>query len=606
MAVMAEGLTKIYGERAAIRDVSFAAREGRVTGFLGPNGAGKTTTLRCVLGLAEPTSGRATVLGRPYRELPRPARQVGALLDADGLHPGRTGRDHLRIAARQAGLDGGRIDALLELVGLEGAARSRVRTYSLGMRRRLALAMALLGDPEVLILDEPANGLDPAGMAWLRTLLRRLAGEGRTVLLSSHVLAEVAQTVDHVLVLHEGRLRAEGSVDELTRDGTLEETFLRLTGAPEPPKGMMALAGVAGPAGAEPVGAAEPAGRAQPGSTDSRGASPPWPAPLADRPGPEGVTLQVPGRSTMDGAHDAEASTIDRRIQAQPAAPLAPTTGATLRELAEAVAAERPPTAVAAQDVTPPGAGAADEAELDRALRSAVAVTRPNVVAVAGAKGGVGRTTAALLLADVLADVARLRVACVDADPATGTLGDAVGGAAPGHSLPSALDHERDLAAAARLSTHAVRLETGAHLYPLGPGERPSALGAAEYRRALALLGRHYDVIVCDLGAAADSPVSALLLGHASRVVVVSTPDRLALDAAADTLATLEAERTVLVLNRADAPPAPAPGRAPVIVPDSPALGEHVSAGRYRFDAVPDDVRTAAKRLALAVGEGLQ
>jgi len=200
-----EGLTKRFGGIVAVEGLSFRVDAGGITGFLGPNGAGKTTTLRAVLGLLRPTAGRATVLGRPYRELERPVEQVGAVLEASSFHPGRSGRNHLRVLAAAAGLPRSRVEEVLRLVDLEGAAKRRVGGYSLGMRQRLALAAALLGDPGVLLADEPANGLDPQGIRWLRDLLRSLAGEGRTILVSSHVLAEVAQTVDDVVIIHRGR-----------------------------------------------------------------------------------------------------------------------------------------------------------------------------------------------------------------------------------------------------------------------------------------------------------------------------------------------------------------------------------------------------------------
>ena len=189
---------------------------GTITGFLGPNGAGKTTTLRMVLGLATPTSGRALVFDRPYAELVRPALRIGAVLEATDFHPGRSGRDHLRTLGRAVDVPDSRVDEVLSLVELTEAARRRVKGYSLGMRQRLGLAAALLGDPELLILDEPANGLDPEGVRWLRDFLRRLASEGRTVLVSSHVLAEVAQTVDQVLIISRGRLVIESPLAELT------------------------------------------------------------------------------------------------------------------------------------------------------------------------------------------------------------------------------------------------------------------------------------------------------------------------------------------------------------------------------------------------------
>jgi ABC-2 type transport system ATP-binding protein len=214
--VNAESLTKRFGELPAVTDLSFALQAGTITGFLGPNGAGKTTTLRMILGLAAPTSGRALVFDYPYATLPRAALRIGAVLEATDFHPGRTGRDHLRMLGQAVDLPGSRADEVLRLVELGGASRRRVKGYSLGMRQRLGLAAALLGDPELLILDEPANGLDPEGVRWLRDFLRRLASEGRTVLVSSHVLAEVAQTVDRVLIISRGRLVLSSSLAELT------------------------------------------------------------------------------------------------------------------------------------------------------------------------------------------------------------------------------------------------------------------------------------------------------------------------------------------------------------------------------------------------------
>ena len=214
--VQAESLTKRFGEVSAVADLSFALEAGTITGFLGPNGAGKTTTLRMVLGLATPTSGRALVFDRPYAELARPALRIGAVLEATDFHPGRSGRDHLRMLGRAVNVADSRADEVLDMVELGSAARRRVKGYSLGMRQRLGLAAALLGDPELLILDEPANGLDPEGVRWLRDFLRRLAQEGRTVLVSSHVLAEVAQTVDQVLIISRGRLVIESPLAELT------------------------------------------------------------------------------------------------------------------------------------------------------------------------------------------------------------------------------------------------------------------------------------------------------------------------------------------------------------------------------------------------------
>jgi ABC-2 type transport system ATP-binding protein len=214
--VRAESLTKRFGSVVAVDDLSFALAPGTITGFLGPNGAGKTTTLRMVLGLAAPSKGRALVFDRLYADLPQAALRVGAVLEATDFHPGRSGRDHLRTLSRAASLPDSRVDEVLTLVELSGASRRRVKGYSLGMRQRLGLAAALLGDPELLVLDEPANGLDPEGVRWLRDFLRDFASKGRTVLISSHVLAEVAQTVDQVLIINHGKLVVESSLEQLT------------------------------------------------------------------------------------------------------------------------------------------------------------------------------------------------------------------------------------------------------------------------------------------------------------------------------------------------------------------------------------------------------
>ena len=212
----AVGLTKRFGDITAVSDLSFDVDAGTVTGFLGPNGAGKTTTMRMLLGLAEPTHGRALVFGRPFAELDRPGSRVGAVLEAADLHPGRTARDHLRVLAPVAHVPVSRVDEVLALVDLKSTADRRTKGYSLGMRQRLSLAAALLGDPEILILDEPANGLDPEGVRWLRDFLRAFAAEGRTVFVSSHLLAEVAQTVDQVVIISRGRLVVESPLDVLT------------------------------------------------------------------------------------------------------------------------------------------------------------------------------------------------------------------------------------------------------------------------------------------------------------------------------------------------------------------------------------------------------
>ncbi|MFJ8579823.1 ABC transporter ATP-binding protein [Micromonospora sp. NPDC093277] len=225
-------LTKRYRRGVAVDGLSFTVRPGVVTGFLGPNGAGKTTTMRVLLGLAAPTSGEALVGGRAYASMRHPLREVGALLDANAVHPGRSAVDHLRWLAKTNGIGAARTSSVLAQVGLAGVARSRVGDFSLGMRQRLGIAAALLGDPGVLILDEPVNGLDPQGVRWIRELMRALAAEGRTVLVSSHLMSEMELTADRLIVIGRGRLIADTTVGELVTgagSASLEEAYLRLT-----------------------------------------------------------------------------------------------------------------------------------------------------------------------------------------------------------------------------------------------------------------------------------------------------------------------------------------------------------------------------------------
>jgi ABC-2 type transport system ATP-binding protein len=226
-AVEVRELSKRFGPVEAVRNLTFDVRAGRVTGFLGPNGAGKSTTLRALLGLVRPTSGTATFDGRRYEELERPSTRVGAVLEDASFHPGRTARNHLRVMAVTGEHPPERVDAVLAEVGLADAADRRVKGYSMGMRQRLAIATALLGDPEVLILDEPTNGLDPPGIAWMRSLVRRHAGRGRAVLVSSHVLAEVAQSVDDVVVIARGEVRGRGTLADVLGGGGAPATDVR-------------------------------------------------------------------------------------------------------------------------------------------------------------------------------------------------------------------------------------------------------------------------------------------------------------------------------------------------------------------------------------------
>lgn len=223
-------LTKTYSSRRVLDSISLSVPPGHITAFLGPNGSGKTTTLRALLGLARPTSGIALIAGSRYADLPDPARTVGVLLDNAGLHPGRTARRHLMIAALAAGLPAGRVDDVLTLVGLDRDANRAIKQFSLGMKQRLGLATALLGDPDILILDEPANGLDPAGTRWLRTTLREFAASGKSVLITSHVLAEVEQIADDLVLIGRGRIVAAGPMADLVHEETLEDFYLNVMG----------------------------------------------------------------------------------------------------------------------------------------------------------------------------------------------------------------------------------------------------------------------------------------------------------------------------------------------------------------------------------------
>ena len=222
--IEATHLTKRYGTKTAVNNVSFSLRPGQVTGFLGPNGAGKSTTMRMLVGLDRPTSGSITVLGKPYAEHRNPLSVVGALLDAKGVHPGRSARSHLRALAATHGISDARVNKVLELTGLESVAHKRVDGFSLGMGQRLGIAAALLGDPQVLVLDEPVNGLDPDGVLWVRSFVRAFAAEGRTVLLSSHLMSEMAQTADHVIVLGRGSVIADAPIAELIAGGSGQRT----------------------------------------------------------------------------------------------------------------------------------------------------------------------------------------------------------------------------------------------------------------------------------------------------------------------------------------------------------------------------------------------
>ncbi|MCK6080808.1 ATP-binding cassette domain-containing protein [Microbacterium sp. EYE_5] len=231
--IVAEGLTKRYGDKTAVDGIDFAVQPGKVTGFLGPNGAGKSTTMRMIVGLDRPTAGRVTLDGREYRAMRSPLTEVGILLDAKAVHTGRSARNHLRAMAATHGIPRSRVDEVIEITGLQSVAGKRAGGFSLGMGQRLGIAAALLGDPRILILDEPVNGLDPEGVRWVRQFVRAQAAEGRTVLLSSHLMSEMAQTADHVIVLGKGRVLADAGIDEIVRAWTSTTVAVRSPRADE-------------------------------------------------------------------------------------------------------------------------------------------------------------------------------------------------------------------------------------------------------------------------------------------------------------------------------------------------------------------------------------
>ncbi|MEU2203836.1 ATP-binding cassette domain-containing protein [Microbacterium oleivorans] len=231
--IVAEGLTKKYGDKTAVDGIDFAVQPGKVTGFLGPNGAGKSTTMRMIVGLDRPTAGRVTLDGREYRSMRSPLTEVGILLDAKAVHTGRSARSHLRAMAATHGIPRSRVDEVIEITGLQSVAGKRAGGFSLGMGQRLGIAAALLGDPRTLILDEPVNGLDPEGVRWVRQFVRAQAAEGRTVLLSSHLMSEMSQTADHVIVLGRGRVLADAGIDEIVRAWTRTTVLVRSPRAAE-------------------------------------------------------------------------------------------------------------------------------------------------------------------------------------------------------------------------------------------------------------------------------------------------------------------------------------------------------------------------------------
>jgi ABC-2 type transport system ATP-binding protein len=576
--IVAEGLTKHFGRTVAVEDVSFEVHAGQVVGFIGHNGSGKTTTLRMLVGHVHPTAGRSEILGRAFAELENPLKHVGILLGS-GLHPGRTARDHLRVNAALGGLPTDRIDFLLDLVGLANDADRRAGGFSSGMRQRLGIATALLADPEVIIFDEPATGLDPPGILWLRDLLRQLADNGRTVLVSSHQLAELAEVADRVLIMDRGSLITAATLEELEREGG-SEVVVRSPGAEVIARDLH-RAGVE----TSKVGTDEVRVRDAPASAVSRivkRSSVPVSEIRAETASLEETFLALTDAARRDGGSppngDEPSEPADAEADAE----------------AEAAALE------------------ATESALDDDLGRVPALASRRTVAVLAPTDGLGRTTLAFLLADVLASTTRLR-----------TLAVALSNDRERMCLPAAADRRSTLCLsdllddipgfddAARISPYVSAAPSGAHTL-CGPAgaDRLATIEPGELQALLDFAGRFYELVVLDVGDLADGSLRALVRG-ADQIVLVGAPEAVDdLDESSPVLDAIESERSeraTLVLNRVDRRRAVAvPADGPhVIVPRDRDLIRALDAGDFRLSRVPVATRIALKRFALAVLEGL-
>lgn len=476
-AVEVHHVSKRYDGRTVLSEVSFRAGGGEVTALFGARGSGKTTALRIILGLAQPDEGSVLVLGRTYRQLDHPARQVGAMLDASGFHPGRSALDHLRLGALQAGLPPERVEDVLSLAGLQDYARVRVGEYTRDQRRRLGIAAALLGDPQVVVLDEPRAGLDDDGAAWLEELLRRLAAEGRAVLVTVQSRHELDGAVDHVVGLNAGLYGGEA------------------------------------------------------------------------RSGPRQASQQT----------------------------------------------------VAARGLPRPPAALPDERDLDDRLQALRWSSPPQrVFAVVAVKGGVGRTTVSLALADTLAGQAGLNVACLDADASAGTLVAVAGGwDTPG--LDALVDRAGELDAGTVRELALVR-PSGAHVFGFPPGAPPSALGTEEYATLIDLLTRAYDTLVVDVAGSPFDALGALCLGRAHHAIVVTSGDVVVAATTARALEGLDPGRRTLVVNGTEARVASPDDGTGLRLPFDPSIGR----GPWQPGDLAGATRVAVKRLAWTVGEAVR
>ncbi len=580
--IVADHLTKRFGTTLAVDDVSFEVHPGQIVGFLGHNGAGKTTTMQMLIGHLRPDEGTVSILGRPYAQLHEPMRHVGVMLDG-GMHPGRTARNHLRTSAAVGGLPTERIESLLELVGLADDAHRRVGAFSLGMRQRLGLATALLGDPEILILDEPANGLDPEGIRWLRGLLRNLADGGRTVLLSSHQLGEVAQTVDYVVVVDRGAVVASCPLPELLqRAGT--EVVVRSPGAEMLAQEFERAGIVTGDVSAEEVRARNVPPRVVTELAVATGV-PVWEV-RSEAPNLEEVFFDLTGDRGTDASdppgNDGQA-TDDR----EPARSRDAKTSA----LAEA------------------------EASIDRDLDRLPTLGTARIAAVVAPAAGLGRTTLSFLLGDVLTATTGLRTLAVSLSLDRGRMAMPV--PPDERSALTLRDFLRDLPdfdEAARITPYVSVARSGLHtLAGLATRRELAAVRPELLGELLDFAARFYELVILDVGDLAEDTMRATLR-RVDQVVLLSSPDIAAAPDASrvlDALETERSERATIIINQADQAQVDAFAErgdaGPIeVLPQDREMIRALDAGAFALDQLDPVTRLALKRIGLLVAQGLR